>query len=161
MIPNFMRGTGEGGGDGNSAKESHPGMLGAGPDHLPPASAAGSADSGFPGVILWPEIKPIPTLIAPMPQTADGSFVPAMVRPLSIPFSGEYWLYRWPFARPPATSFFQRGTPSKLAFSSTDRRPIQMEAATSSINRSRSAAAAPSGSRSRTRIAFAAPSRWS
>jgi hypothetical protein len=128
MIPNFMRGTGEGGGDGNSAKESHPGMLGAGPDHLPPASAAGSADSGFPGVILWPEIKPIPTLIAPMPQTADGSFVPAMVRPLSIPFSGEYWLYRWPFARPPATSFFQRGTPSKLAFSSTDRRPIQMEA---------------------------------
>ncbi len=128
MIPNFMRGPGGGDAAGTEAKTSRPGMLGAGPDKLPPASAAGMADGGFPGVILWPEIKPIPTLIAPAPQMADGSFAPALVRPLSIPFSGEYWLFRWPFARPPQTSFFQRGTPSKLSFSSTDRRPIQMEA---------------------------------
>ena len=128
MIPNLMRGPGGGEANGTSAGTPQPGMLGSGPDRLPPASAAGLADGGFPGVILWPEIKPVPTLIAPMPQTADGSFEPAMVRPLSIPFSGEYWLYRWPYARPPQTSFFQRGTPSKLAFSSTDHRPIQMEA---------------------------------
>ena len=127
MIPNLMRGPGGGDGGGNSA-DTHPGMPGAGPDNLPPASAAGMADGGFPGVILWPEIKPIPTLIAPAPQTSDGSFVPALVRPLSIPFSGEYWMYRWPYARPPRTSFFQRGSPSKLSFSSTDRGPIQMEA---------------------------------
>jgi hypothetical protein len=128
MIPNLMRGPGDGDAGGNSTKSSTPGMPGTGPDNLPPASAAGLADAGFPGVILWPEIKPVPTLIAPMPQTADGTFVPAMVRPLSIPFSGEYWLYRWPYARPPKTSFFQRGSPSKLSFSSTDHRPIQMEA---------------------------------
>ena len=127
MIPNFMRGAG-GGESSGSSTDTRPGMPGAGPDNLPPASAAGFADGGFPGVILWPEIKPIPTLIAPMPQAADGSFAPALVRPLSIPFSGEYWMYRWPYARPPRTSFFQRGTPSQLSFSSTDRRPIQMEA---------------------------------
>jgi hypothetical protein len=47
---------------------------------------------------------------------------------MSIPFSGEYWMFRWPFARPPQNSFFQRGTPSLLSFKSTDHRPLQMEA---------------------------------
>ena len=57
MIPNLMRGAG--GGDSDSGSRSpadmRPGMPGAGPDRLPPASAAGLADGGgFPGVILWP-----------------------------------------------------------------------------------------------------------
>jgi hypothetical protein len=47
---------------------------------------------------------------------------------LSIPFSGEYWMYRWPFARPPKNSILQRGTPSALSFKTTDHRPLQMEA---------------------------------
>ena len=51
-----------------------------------------------------------------------------MPRPLSIPFSGEYWMYRWPYSRPPKTSFFQRGSPATLSFTSTDHRPLQMEA---------------------------------
>ena len=128
MLPSFMRGpAGEGMAGGNAAKDT-PGMPGDGPQNLPPASVPGLADAGFPGVILWPEIKPVPTLIAPMPQTVDGATTPALVRPFAIPFSGEYWLYRWPYARPPATSFFERGTPSKLSFSSTDHRPMQMEA---------------------------------
>ncbi|MEO8594494.1 MAG: hypothetical protein ABI759_14355 [Candidatus Solibacter sp.] len=105
-----------------------PGMPGSGRPDLPDAMSGTLADNGFPGVILWPEIKPIPTLIAPMPQTTgDGSPV-VMQHPLSIPFSGEYWMYRWPYARPPKTSFFQRGTPSALSFSSTDHRPLMMEA---------------------------------
>jgi len=37
-------------------------------------------------------------------------------------------MYRWPFARPPQNSYFQRGTPAELSFSTTDRRPLQMEA---------------------------------
>jgi hypothetical protein len=130
MIPNLMRGSG---GDGGSAfgntPASPPGMPGKGPDDLPDASAGNLADSsGFPGVILWPEIKPIPTLIAPMPQTPDAGGPAVMPRPLSIPFSGEYWMFRWPYARPPKTSFFQRGSPAALSFSSTDHRPLQMEA---------------------------------
>jgi len=79
-------------------------------------------------VILWPEVKPIPTLIAPMPQMGSGVFTPADMHPLSIPFSGEYWMFRWPFARPPGNSYFQRGNPAALSFSTTDHRPMQMEA---------------------------------
>jgi hypothetical protein len=104
-------------------------MPGNGRDDLPDASAGDRlGDIGFPGVILWPEIKPIPTLIAPMPQTPDGGGPPVMPRPLAIPFSGEYWMFRWPYARPPKTSFFQRGSPAALSFTSTDHRPLQMEA---------------------------------
>lgn len=85
-------------------------------------------DDGFPGVILWPELKPVPTLIAPLPPTGKGWSTPANLQPMSIPFSGEYWMFRWPFARPPQNSFFQRGNPAALSFSTTDHRPMQMEA---------------------------------
>jgi hypothetical protein len=93
----------------------------------PPTTATADADGGFPGVILWPEIKPYATLIAPTPQT-HGLAPGLPPRPVGIPFSGEYWMYRWPFAHPPKTSFFQRGSPAKLSFSTTDHRPMQMEA---------------------------------
>jgi len=133
MIPNLMRGPGgEGDGSGSASGNSPaqpPGMPGDGRDDLPDASAGDMANtSGFPGVILWPEIKPIPTLIAPMPQTPGDGGPVVMPRPLAIPFSGEYWMFRWPYARPPKTSFFQRGSPAALSFISTDHRPLQMEA---------------------------------
>lgn len=95
---------------------------------FPNNNGTGFSDDGFPGVILWPEVKPIPTLIAPMPQMGGGLFTPADMHPLSIPFSGEYWMFRWPFARPPRNSYFQRGNPAALSFSTTDHRPMQMEA---------------------------------
>ena len=83
---------------------------------------------GFPGVILWPEVKPYATLIAPLPPTGKSWSTPANVQPMSIPFSGEYWMFRWPYARPPQNSYFQRGNPAALSFSTTDHRPMQMEA---------------------------------
>ena len=134
MYPRFVH-PGRGGfGDGNGGSASSPvpaGLpqgAGQGPAERFP-DAAGYADGGFPGVILWPEIKPYATLIAPMPQTHGAlGATAAPLRPLSIPFSGEYWMYRWPFSHPPRSSYFQRGTPSKLSFSTTDRRPMQMEA---------------------------------
>jgi hypothetical protein len=92
------------------------------------ADGGGIDAEGFPGVILWPEIRPVPTLIAPMPQMPPGMAIPAVVKPLSIPFSGEYWMFRWPYARPPGNSYFQRGSPATLSFSSSDHRPLQMEA---------------------------------
>lgn len=94
----------------------------------PPETANTGAPGGFPGVILWPEIKPVTTLIAPLPALGSNPFEGRPARPLSIPFGGEYWMFRWPFARPPASSFFERGTPSKLAFSTTDHTPLEMEA---------------------------------
>ena len=129
MIPNWMRGHGGYGDSPSLAAGQPPGMPGAGRDDLPDASAGDLAGAGgFPGVILWPEIKPIPTLIAPMPQTPDGGGPPVMPRPLAIPFSGEYWMFRWPYARPPKTSFFHRGSPAALSFVSTDHLPLLMEA---------------------------------
>jgi hypothetical protein len=98
------------------------------PGHLPPEIPHGTADSGFFGVILWPEVKPYATLIEPMPQGRGGRGTAMPQRPWSIPFSGEYWMYRWPFAHPPQNSYFQRGTPAELSFSTTDHRPMQMEA---------------------------------
>lgn len=77
-------------------------------------------------MILWPEIKPVTALIAPTLARGGGLASPS--RPLTIPFAGEYWLFRWPYQRPPPNSYFQRGTPSALFFSTTDRVPLQMEA---------------------------------
>jgi hypothetical protein len=133
MIPRWMRGDGSGFGFGlgaGNASGSAPVPMRQGYDSspdLPKATGAALADGGFPGVILWPEIKPYATLIAPMPQRADG-LATVEQRPMSIPFSGEYWMFRWPFARPPKTSLVQRGTPSAVSFRTTDQRPLQMEA---------------------------------
>jgi hypothetical protein len=94
----------------------------------PPDSASTGASGGFAGVILWPEIKPVITLIAPMPALGSNPFQGRPAQPLSIPFGGEYWMFRWPFAHPPASSILERGTPAQLAFSTTDHTPLQMEA---------------------------------
>jgi hypothetical protein len=114
------------GGDGGRASAPTAGVVG------PPGQSTpiptGTADSGFFGVILWPEIKPYATLIAPMPQTHGGLGPTLPPRPMSIPFSGEYWMFRWPFAHPPQNSYFQRGNPADLSFSTTDHRALQMEA---------------------------------
>lgn len=37
-------------------------------------------------------------------------------------------MFRWPYQRPPQNSYFQRGTPSALSFSTPDHFPMQMEA---------------------------------
>lgn len=89
--------------------------------------AASHVPGSFPGVILWPEIQPVTMLVEPLPAGGAGFATPA--HPLSIPFGGEYWMYRWlTFQRPPPNSFFERGTPDHLSFATTDRWPLQMEA---------------------------------
>lgn len=97
------------------------------PPHVPPETRTDNLGGSFPGVILWPEIRPVTLIVPPLPSTGAGYATPS--HPLSIPFGGEYWMYRWlMFKRPPPNSFFERGTPSHLSFSTTDRWPLQMEA---------------------------------
>lgn len=92
----------------------------------PPVQAKDLGGS-FPGVILWPEVRPVTLLVAPLPARGGGYATPA--HPLNIPFGGEYWMFRWlAFNHPPPNSYFQRGTPAHLSFSTTDRWPLQMEA---------------------------------
>jgi hypothetical protein len=115
----------QGSGKGTAAASEPAGKIPGVPRPLPsPTGESFPADS-FPGVILWPEIQPVPTLIAPMPHGHGGAH---MAQPLGIPFSGEYWMYRWPYARPPQNSFRKRGNPAALSFRTTDHRPLQMEA---------------------------------
>jgi hypothetical protein len=83
-------------------------------------------DGSFPGVILWPEVKKVTMLIEPM-QAVGGRFARS-TQPYVIPFGGEYWMFRFLLPRPPRNSFFQRGSPAKLSFSTTDHWPMQMEA---------------------------------
>jgi hypothetical protein len=96
------------------------------PGYVPAGGIGRVGDDEFPGVILWPEVKPETTLVAPVLYGIGSSA--HITRPLGIPFSGEYWMFRAPYVRPPHGSFFRRGSPAELGFSSTNRVPLEMEA---------------------------------
>lgn len=85
-------------------------------------------DDSYPGVILWPEVKPHTLLVAPMPAIGHSLLGLSLTNPLSIPFSGEYWMYKPPSTRPPQNSFFRRASPLLLGFMTTDHHPLFMEA---------------------------------
>jgi hypothetical protein len=107
--------------------EKKPGEKGDAPPHPPPPQLAGIArDGSFPGVILWPEVRPVARLVAPLPAGASEGI--AFVRPFTIPFDGKYLLYRWPYQHPPANSILERGNPVAMAFSTTDHWALNMDA---------------------------------
>jgi hypothetical protein len=91
-----------------------------------PPQIAGGADGGYPGVILWPEVRPI-VLLVPPPQSGAGQMKYSR-NPLGIPFGGEYWMYRSPNRHPPFRSYFHRGSPLMGVFQTTDHVPLQVEA---------------------------------
>ncbi|HYW48042.1 MAG TPA: hypothetical protein VE959_34580 [Bryobacteraceae bacterium] len=80
----------------------------------------------FPGVVLTSEVRPVPLLVTPMP--ANRALFGASAQTYSIPFGGEYWLYRWLYRKPPLNSYRQKGDPAALSFSTTDHWPLMMEA---------------------------------
>jgi hypothetical protein len=84
-------------------------------------------DSVFPGVILYPELKPRTILVAPPPEVMSGSGTEHS-DPFSIPFNGVYWLWRPPGEQPPSTAVLKYGSPSAVSFHSTDGSPLWMEA---------------------------------
>jgi hypothetical protein len=96
------------------------------PGYEPAGGAKRIGDNDSPGVILWPEVRAVTTLVAPLSYwTGFGAHA---VHPLGIPFSGEYWMFREPHERPPYGSFFDRRSPIGIGFRTTDRAPLQMEA---------------------------------
>jgi hypothetical protein len=98
--------------------------------YLQPVRAnVGLSDAGYPGVILWPDVKPRTTiLVAPLPAWLRHPGPPANTVPAVIPFSGEYWLFRSPYVRPPQNSYFRKASPLTLSFTSLDHVPLRMEA---------------------------------
>lgn len=85
------------------------------------------AVSALPGVILWPEVRNTTTLVAPLPVW-NALTTGQLLSDVSIPFSGEYWIFEPPHRRPPPTSVLRRGTPLKLAFHTIDGNSLMMEA---------------------------------
>jgi hypothetical protein len=94
-------------------------------DDVPPPNVGG-ADGGYPGIILWPEVRPVVLLVPPLPSGTGR--LKYSRNPLGIPFGGEYWMYRDPNRRPPFRSYFRRGSPLMGAFRTTDHVPLRMEA---------------------------------
>jgi hypothetical protein len=92
------------------------------------------------GVILRPEPRHYALLVPPLLSNARRAARQAQARPLSIPFSGEYWffysLFRWVNGdlvamtqRPPDSSLLERGNPLTWTLTSMDARvPLVMKA---------------------------------
>jgi hypothetical protein len=90
-----------------------------------PPEASTELGGDFPGVILLPDLEPHTALVVPFAPSVSGV---APKRPAGIPFTGEYWMFRPPYTRPPARSIIRRGKPSEISFHTTDGAPMLMEA---------------------------------
>jgi hypothetical protein len=101
-----------------------------GPTSRPPPtndSGAGNGLDGWAGVILIPEVQKHVTIVPPLPAMSEDVFRKDE-KPLSIPFYGVYWFYRFPATRPPSDAVTMRGTPEDIRFRSHGRTPLNMEA---------------------------------
>jgi hypothetical protein len=127
---------------GISARGRHGGGSDAAADSSDPAGQSGAQGAAqaaaprnenmgfggdFPGVILLPALKPNATLLIPVPAP-PREFGAPLVQPMGIPFSGEYWMFRWPATRPPPGAVIRRGNAAELSFHTTDGWPMEMEA---------------------------------
>jgi hypothetical protein len=125
-----VRGRG-GAGAGAASNTADPGSGQSGTQAAKQAEARNNDNSGFggdfPGVILLPPLQPHTTLVAPVPAPSR-TFGAPLHAPRSIPFSGEYWMFRWPATRPPRGAVIRRGSASDLSFHTTDGWPMAMEA---------------------------------
>lgn len=85
-------------------------------------------DDAFPGVVL--RVKPPQRrrdIRSPRPSLPGwlGAAEPELE---AIPFSGEYWIYKPPYRRPPRDSMVREGNARELSYFTSDHRPLRMEA---------------------------------
>ncbi len=122
MVTGLHRG--RGGGEGSGAEMA---TVKTTKDMANPPNYRLAKSGDFPGVILRPEHRPVPLLVEPTPSRSQFAHR-SPDHPFSIPFDGEYWLYRWPFSSPPAGSFIYHGSPTNVSYRSTDETPLRMDA---------------------------------
>jgi hypothetical protein len=96
--------------------------------YTPPSESATMTDKSFPGVVLFPETEPPKAIAAPQPHSLFSQRPADFQKPSTIPFTGEYWMFKPPSVRPPQTSYLRKGTPLVFSFVTTDHRPLDMEA---------------------------------
>jgi hypothetical protein len=110
-----------------SAPDTESGPNPAGATELPDPAASGLGSGGFPGVILRPARKP-KSMTLVVPRLNASAQAEKVTRPLTIPFTGEYWMYQPPFIQPPRTSVIREGTPLELSFHTSNGTMLSMEA---------------------------------
>jgi hypothetical protein len=116
---------------GGGSAATGPGRGGNDPHSDPPPSTESDTGAGigeFTGVILIPDVERHVVLVPPLPLMRSELFRKADDNPLTIPFFGVYWFYRFPASRPPANSITLRGKPEDIRFRSTGYVPLTMEA---------------------------------
>ena len=84
-----------------------------------------SGGNGVPGVVLRPVAKPLPRTRLWLPATAA---VFSVSRPLAVPFSGEYHLYRASSGSLPPGALVYAGTPLDAIYVTTNQTPMETEA---------------------------------
>jgi hypothetical protein len=87
-----------------------------------------SLDQLHSAVILLTERHTSIPLILPHPSTRQIATKRSLSRVASILFSGEYWFFRWPLRRPPASAFRERGDPTSIRVTSEDFGALVMQA---------------------------------
>jgi hypothetical protein len=80
------------------------------------------------GIYLWPDVKKEVTLVPPLPNLGRMAFGKDHQTPLTIPFYGVYWFFRYPFRQPPFGSLVAHGSPAVKQFLSNDCSPLWEEA---------------------------------
>ena len=80
------------------------------------------------GVILLSDLKPPVTIAVPKRSFPIANSFSGKEKPISIPFSGEYWFFDWPSRRPPKSALIRKGNPATSTFTSVSREPFLMQA---------------------------------
>jgi hypothetical protein len=82
---------------------------------------------GYIGVILTPK-QSKRNEATTLSQLNFRSPEPSMMRSLTIPFTGSYWFFQYPFVRPPLDSITAEGDPAAIGVRSSNYEPLLMEA---------------------------------
>lgn len=89
---------------------------------------AGALGGDYTGVVLLTEAPRHPLVVVPRPSIKPGLSNDRPDNPMSVPFTGVYWMFRWPYTHPPPNSYVARRSPLKSGFRTSDGAPLSMEA---------------------------------
>jgi hypothetical protein len=90
--------------------------------------AAPGSNGDYKGVILITKPAPRKEITLPKLGPSHERAAAKEPEPMVIPFTGVYWLYKWPQSGPPAGSYVTSKSPLAGAYRTSDHYPLIMEA---------------------------------
>lgn len=99
---------------------------GSGEDHREKASEG--LNGRYDGVILLTDIAAEKLVVPPKFRPSRDPLASKSADPLSVPFFGVYWMFKWPRSHPPPGSYTSKKSPLDAVFRSSDRGPLLMQA---------------------------------